>query len=56
VKARIWTDFFNSRVHAAAHDITHDRESERAKERMRQHLETLEKEMAGKRFILGTIR
>jgi glutathione S-transferase len=52
-KARIWTDFFSSCVHVAAHDITHDREPEKAKQRMRQHLETLEKEMAGKRFILG---
>ena len=49
---RIWIDFFNSRVHAAAHDITHDKEPEKAKERMRQHLQNLDKEMAGKQFIV----
>jgi glutathione S-transferase len=52
VTIRIWIDFFNSRVHAAAHDITHDKEPEKAKERMRQHLEVLDKEMAGKQFIV----
>jgi len=51
-KARIWIDFFNSRVHPAAHDITHEKNPEQAKERMAKHLETLDKEMAGKRFIV----
>ena len=51
-RARIWIDFFNSRVHAAAHDMTHDKEPEKAKQRMRQHLEALDKEMAGKKFIV----
>jgi glutathione S-transferase len=41
-KARIWIDFFNSRIHPAAHDIAHDKEPEKAKERMRKHLETLD--------------
>ena len=52
-KARIWIDFFNSRIHPAAHDIAHDKEPEKAKERMRKHLETLDQEMAGKRYIVG---
>jgi glutathione S-transferase len=52
-KIRIWIDFFNSRIHSAAHDITHDKEPENAKAQMRQHLETLDKEMAGKQFIVG---
>jgi glutathione S-transferase len=51
-RARIWIDFFNSRVHAAAHDMTHDKEPEKAKQRMRQHLEALDKEMASKKFII----
>lgn len=52
-KVRIWIDFFNSRIHPAAHDITHDKEPEKAKIQMRKHLETLEREMSGKRFIVG---
>ena len=52
-RARIWIDFFNSRIHPAAHDIAHDKEPEQAKERMRKHLETLDQAMAGKRYIVG---
>ena len=52
-KARIWIDFFNSRIHPAAHDIAHDKEPEKAKERMRKHLETLDYEMTGKKYIVG---
>jgi glutathione S-transferase len=52
-KARIWIDFFNSRVHPAAHDIAHDKEPDKAKQRMHEHLQTLEREMAGKRYIVG---
>jgi glutathione S-transferase len=51
-KVRIWIDFFNSRIHPAAHDITHDKNPERAKEQMAKHLKTLDQEMAGKRYIL----
>jgi glutathione S-transferase len=52
-KARIWIDFFNSRIHAAAHDITHDKEPEKAQQRMRQYLKVLDEEVAGKRFLVG---
>ena len=52
-KARIWIDFFNTRIHPAAHDITHDKNPERAKEQMAKHLATLDQEMAGKRYMLG---
>jgi glutathione S-transferase len=51
-KARIWIDFFNTRIHPAAHDITHDKNPERAKEQMAKHLKTLDHEMAGKHYIL----
>jgi glutathione S-transferase len=51
-KARIWIDFFNTRIHPAAHDITHDKNPERAKEQMSKHLKTLDEEMAGKQYIL----
>lgn len=52
-KARIWIDFFNTRVHPAAHDMTHDKDSEKAKERMKNYLRTLDQEMAGKKFLVG---
>ena len=52
-KARIWIDFFNTRIHPAAHNIAHDKEPEKAKERMQKHLQTLEQEMTGKRYIVG---
>jgi glutathione S-transferase len=52
-KARIWIDFFNSRVHPAAHDIAHDREPDKAKKRMHEHLQALDEEMAGKRYIVS---
>ena len=52
-KARIWIDFFNSRIHPAAHDITHDKEPDLARERMNKHLKTLELEISDKRFIVG---
>jgi len=52
-KARIWIDFFNTRIHPAAHDITHDKNPERAKEQMAKHLATLDQRMAGKRYMLG---
>jgi glutathione S-transferase len=53
VKARIWIDFFNTRVHPAAHDMTHDKDSEKAKELMKNYLRTLDQEMVGKKFLVG---
>ena len=52
-KARIWIDFMNSRVHPAASDLAHDREPDKARERMKQHLDTLDKEMAGRKYLVG---
>jgi len=52
-KIRIWIDFFNSRIHPAAHDITHDKEPEKAKERMQNHLCTLDVAIAEKEYIAG---
>lgn len=52
-KVRIWIDFFNSRIHPAAHDIAHDKEPEKARERLLVHLQNLDREMAGKSFIVG---
>ena len=52
-KIRIWIDFLNSRIHPAAHDIAHDNDPENARTRLRTHLETLDRAMAGKKFIVG---
>jgi len=52
-KARIWVDYMSTRLHAAASDITHNRNPDKAKEQMKKHLATLDKEMAGRKFIVG---
>jgi len=52
-RIRIWIDFFNTRIHPAAHDMTRDKNPERAKEQMAKYLEALENEMFDKRFIVG---
>ena len=52
-KVRIWIDFINTRVHPAASDIAHNRAPEKAMDRMRQHLQTLDNEIAGKDYLVG---
>jgi len=52
-RIRIWIDFMNSRLHPAAHDFTHNKEPEKAKEQMQKHLQTLDREMAGRQFFAG---
>ena len=52
-KARIWVDYMSTRLHAAASDITHNRNPDKAKEQIKKHLATLDKEMAGRKFIVG---
>jgi len=52
-KVRIWIDFLNTRVHPAASDIAHNRAPEKAREQMRQHLQSLDSEIAGKDFLVG---
>ena len=52
-KARIWVDYMSTRLHAAASDITHNREPDKAKERIKKHLDSLDKEMAGRKYIVG---
>ena len=52
-KARIWVDYMSTRLHAAASDITHDRDVDKAGERMKQHLAALEKEMSGRKYLVG---
>ena len=51
-EVRIWIDFCNTRLQAAAGNIRHDHEVEKNKRRLREHLETLEKRMAGRDYIV----
>jgi glutathione S-transferase len=51
-KVRIWVDFLNTRLHPAASDLQHDRNLDKAREKMKQHLQTLENEMAGKDYLV----
>lgn len=52
-RTRIWIDFCNTRLQAAGGDVAHGHEVEKAKEKLREHLKTLDKQMAGKTFIVG---
>jgi glutathione S-transferase len=52
-RARIWIDYCNTRLQAAAGYIAHDHEVEKSKERLRGYLENLDREMSGREFIAG---
>ena len=52
-RARIWIDFANTRLQAAAGNIAHDYQVEKYKEQLKQHLATLDKEMQSRDFIAG---
>jgi glutathione S-transferase len=52
-KMRIWVDYMNTRIHPAASDLQHDRNIDKAKEKMAQHLQTLDKELASKEYLVG---
>lgn len=50
---RIWVDFCNSRLQAAAHEVRYGNDPDKAKEKIREHLATLDHEMRGRDFIAG---
>ncbi len=55
-RVRIWMDYCNSRLHAAAHEVLHGTDpekTEKAKEQLRGLLTSLEPEMAGHEYIAG---
>ncbi len=52
-RARIWIDFCNSRLQAAGSDVAHGIEPEKAKGKQREHLKTLDRQMAGRTCIVG---
>lgn len=53
-KTRIWIDFFNTRIHPAAHDVAHEKEPDKARERLDTYLQTLEHEMTAKEYIMSS--
>jgi glutathione S-transferase len=52
-RARIWIDYCNTRLQAAAGNIAHDHEVEKSKERLLGYLETLNQEMRDREYIAG---
>ncbi len=52
-KVRIWVDYFNTRVHAAASDLAHDRQVDKARAKMAEYLTTLDQAMAGRKYLVG---
>jgi glutathione S-transferase len=52
-RARIWIDYCNTRLQAAAGYIAHDHDVEKSKERLRGYLENLDREMKDRQYIAG---
>lgn len=52
-RARIWIDYLNTRIHPAASDLAHERQPDKARAKMAQYLTTLDREMAGRKYLLG---
>jgi glutathione S-transferase len=52
-RARIWIDYCNTRLQAAAGYIAHDHDVEKSKERLRGYLENLNREMKERQYIAG---
>jgi glutathione S-transferase len=52
-RARIWIDYCNTRLQAAAGNIAHDHEVEKSKARLQGYLETLNQEMHDREYIAG---
>ena len=52
-RARIWIDFCNNGLQAAGGDVAQGNDPEKAKEKVRQHLATLDREMANREYIVG---
>jgi len=53
-RMRIWIDFCNTRLQQAASDFRHGREPEQAKEKLKNHLTTLDREMADREYLVGS--
>jgi len=52
-QVRIWIDFCNTRLQAAAGNIRHDHDVENSKRKLANYLQTLEEQLAGREYIVG---
>jgi glutathione S-transferase len=52
-QVRIWMDYSNTRLHAAAHEISRGKDPEKAQEKLKDYLTALELEMAGREYVAG---
>jgi glutathione S-transferase len=50
-QVRIWMDYSNTRLHAAAHEISRGKDPEKAQEKLKDYLTALELEMAGREYV-----
>jgi glutathione S-transferase len=51
-RVRIWVDFCNTRLQYAGGKVAHDYEVEKSQAELKQHLQTLDREMRGREFIV----
>jgi glutathione S-transferase len=51
-RVRIWVDYCNTRLQYAGGKIAHDYEVEKSAQELRQYLETLNREMRGREYIV----
>lgn len=52
-RVRIWVDFCNSGLQAAAHEVRYGSDPDKARGKIRQHLATLDRELQGRDYIAG---
>lgn len=52
-RVRIWMDYCDTRLHAAASDVMHGPEPEKAKERLKKHIAVVERQLDGREYLDG---
>ena len=51
-RARIWIDYCNTRLQRAGGNIAHDYQVEKSKEELKQYLDTLNREMRSREYLM----
>jgi len=52
-QVRIWIDFCNTRLQAAAGNVRHDHDVENSKKKLADYLHTLDQQLADREYIVG---
>lgn len=52
-QVRIWVDFCNSRLQAAAHEVRYGSDPEKARGQIQEHLATLDRELEARDYLAG---